>query len=83
MAIFSVGVQGTQVLLQTRMLSVDPAARSRLNTAFVVINFGGGALGSALAGVLWTVGGWTALAAGASGVITFALIVWALRSEAT
>ena len=82
-AIFSVGVQGTQVLLQTRMLSVDPAARSRLNTAFVVINFGGGALGSALAGVLWNVGGWTALAAGASGVITFALIVWALRREAT
>lgn len=77
--VFSVGVQGAQVLLQTRMLSIDPAARSRLNTAFVVTNFAGGAAGSALAGVLWNAGGWTALAIGGAGIVAAALVVWATQ----
>lgn len=77
--VFSVGVQGAQVLLQTRMLSIDPAARSRLNTAFVVTNFAGGAVGSALAGVLWNAGGWTALAIGGAGIVAAALVVWATQ----
>jgi predicted MFS family arabinose efflux permease len=82
-AIFSVGIQGAQVLLQTRMLSIDPAARSRLNTVFVVTNFVGGAIGSALAAVLWGLGGWTALATAAGAIIGFALVIWALQRRQT
>lgn len=78
-ALLSVGIQSAQVLLQTRMLSIDPEARSRLNTAFVVGNFVGGALGSALAGALWPVGGWTALTVAAASLVGLALTVWAVH----
>ncbi|QHC68364.1 MFS transporter [Rathayibacter sp. VKM Ac-2759] len=77
--VFSIGLQAVQVLAQTRMLSIDPAARSRLNTVYIVGNFAGGALGSALAGVLWQSGGWTALLLAAASVLGFALTVWAVQ----
>jgi predicted MFS family arabinose efflux permease len=78
-ALLSVGIQSAQVLLQTRMLSIDPEARSRLNTAFVVGNFVGGAIGSALAGALWPIGGWTALMIAAAVLVGVALTVWAVH----
>ena len=78
-ALLSVGVQSAQVLLQTRMLSIDPEARSRLNTAFVVGNFVGGALGSAVAGALWPVGGWPALIVAAACLVGVALTVWVVH----
>ncbi|SMH43104.1 Predicted arabinose efflux permease, MFS family [Rathayibacter oskolensis] len=77
--VFSIGLQAVQVLAQTRMLSIDPAARSRLNTVYIVGNFAGGALGSALAGVLWQSGGWAALLVVAAGVLGFAITVWAVQ----
>lgn len=75
-AVFSVGVQAVQVLVQTRMLSIDPGARSRLNTVFVVGNFIGGAIGSALAGVFWQAGGWPLLMLAAAIVIGIPLAIW-------
>jgi predicted MFS family arabinose efflux permease len=80
-ALLSVGIQSAQVLLQTRMLSIDPEARSRLNTAFVVGNFVGGAIGSALAGALWPIGGWTALMIAAAVLVGVALTVWAVHRQ--
>lgn len=56
--LLDVGVQGCNVLGQTRLMSVEPQSRSRLNTAFVTGNFLGGTIGSALASVLWQSGGW-------------------------
>lgn len=78
-AVFSVGVQTVQILAQTRMLSIDGTARSRLNTVFVVGNFIGGAIGSALAGTFWQIGGWPAVMLTAAVVIGFALTVWAVQ----
>lgn len=75
--LLDVGVQATNVLNQTRLFAIDPAARSRLNTAFVTGNFIGGAIGSALASVLWNVGGWTAVTVGGAVLVGFALTVWA------
>lgn len=75
-ALFSVGIQSVQVLVQTRMLSLDPSARSRLNTVLVVGNFIGGAIGSALAGLLWSLGGWVAVMTAAAGIIGIALTIW-------
>jgi predicted MFS family arabinose efflux permease len=75
-ALFSVGIQSVQVLVQTRMLSLDPSARSRLNTVMVVGNFIGGAIGSALAGLLWSLGGWVAVMTAAAGIIGIALTIW-------
>jgi len=74
--LLDVAVQATNVLNQTRMFSVDPNARSRLNTAFVACNFVGGAMGSALTGFLWERGGWPWVVAGASALVIFALAVW-------
>lgn len=74
--LLSVGAQSILVLLQTMMFSVDAAARSRLNTAYIVGNFIGGAIGSTLAGMLWQVGGWAAVTSGLAIVVVAALIVW-------
>lgn len=51
-------MQTTLVLSQTRLFALHGPVRSRLNTAVVVSNFLGGAIGSALAGPLWAAGGW-------------------------
>ena len=80
--LLDVAIQAVNVLNQTRMLSIDPAARSRLNTAFVVANFIGGAIGSALAGLLWGRGGWSLIMLGAGLLIVVALSVWVIQREA-
>ncbi|PZF57453.1 MFS transporter [Curtobacterium sp. MCSS17_008] len=77
--LLDVGVQAANVLNQTRLFAIDPAARSRLNTAFVTGNFVGGAVGSAVAAVLWDAGGWTAVTIGAAVLIGFATTVWAVH----
>lgn len=74
--LLDIAIQGTNVLNQTRLFSIDANARSRLNTAFVASNFIGGAIGSALAGVLWESGGWLHVVFGGVALIAFSLIVW-------
>ena len=68
-----IGVQAVLVLLQTMIVSIDPAARSRLNTARIVCNFICGAIGSTLAAVLWEVGQWPAVMGGSAVVVAYAL----------
>ncbi|MEV7761409.1 MFS transporter [Curtobacterium flaccumfaciens] len=77
--LLDVAVQAANVLNQTRLFSMDPAARSRLNTAFVTSNFIGGAIGSALASVLWNAGGWTAVTIGGAVLTGFAATVWGVH----
>jgi predicted MFS family arabinose efflux permease len=73
-----VAVQASLVLNQTRLLSLESSMRSRMNTPSVTCNFIGGALGSALAGVLWHVGGWSAVLLGGTTVLALALVLWLL-----
>jgi predicted MFS family arabinose efflux permease len=47
------GAQLTQIANQTRIFGIDPGARSRLNTVYMVIYFGGAAVGSALSTIAW------------------------------
>lgn len=77
--LFDVATQAAMILNQTRLLSIDPEARSRMNTAFVTANFIGGAIGSAMAGVLWHHGGWRSVMAGGGAVLALALVVWFLN----
>lgn len=79
--LLDIAIQGINVLSQTRLFSIDPEARSRLNTAFVACNFTGGAIGSALAGVLWDKGGWHGLMGGAMVYIAIAGAVWAVQRK--
>ena len=75
-AVVSVAVQGISVLTQTRLFNLSQEERSRLNTVFVVSNFMFGAVGSALASLLWSLGGWTYVMMAASGACVAALVVW-------
>lgn len=74
--LLDVAIQAVNVLNQTRMLSLQPSARSRLNTAFVTANFIGGAFGSSLAGVLWRAGGWQRVMLGGLALLFIAMLVW-------
>ena len=77
-AVISVAVQGISVLTQTRLFNLSQGERSRLNTVFAVNNFIFGAIGSALASLLWSLGGWSYVMMAAGTVCVVALIVWML-----
>ncbi len=76
--LLDVAIQGQNVLNQSRLLALSHEARSRLNTAYVTANFIGGAIGSAVAALLWSAGGWTAIAIAGIVLGCFGLCVWSL-----
>lgn len=80
--VLDLAAQAALVLGQTRLLSLPGQNRSRLNTAFIVSNFLGGAIGSALAGPLWAAGGWPAITTTALAIVTVALLVWVFTRRA-
>jgi predicted MFS family arabinose efflux permease len=73
----NLAIQSINVLNQTRLLTIKPELRSRLNTAFVFCNFIAGAAGSTLAGTLWQAGGRLLLTAGQAVIVLVAMVVWA------
>ncbi len=56
--VLDIGAQMTQVANQTRIFGLVPSARSRLNTVYMVVYFGGAALGSWLSTLAWAHWGW-------------------------
>ncbi len=74
-AVFSLAVQGVAILCQAQIFALSDSERSRLNTAFVVSNFLFCAVGSSSATLLWNLGGWSAVMAGAVAVSFIALSV--------
>ena len=48
LVVFDLGVQGTHISNQTIVYALRPAARSRLNSAYMTVYFLGGATGSGL-----------------------------------
>lgn len=81
--VLDVAMQANGILNQSRIFALAGAARSRINTAYVVTNFVGGAAGSALAGILWARGGWSAVTLAGAVLAAVALAVWAAgRREA-
>ena len=79
--VFSLAVQGVNILSQTRLFALSDTERSRLNTAYIVTIFIFCALGSALASVFWNIGGWTAVMLCACGSCCVSLAGWALQSK--
>jgi predicted MFS family arabinose efflux permease len=71
--LMDLGVQSVQVAAQTKVLSLDPAARSRLNTLYMVARFAGGAGGSALGAAAWTWAKWPGVGAFCFGTTILAL----------
>lgn len=75
-AVFSIAVQGVSVLSQARLFALSNKERSRLNTVFVVNNFIFGAVGSALASLLWSNGGWSSVMIGSIIISLVSLVIW-------
>lgn len=74
--LLDMAIQTLNVLNQTRIISLEPQSRSRINTAFIVVNFVAAAFGSVLAGVLWQYGGWDLIVLGETGCALLALFCW-------
>ena len=72
-ALIDVGVQSGHVANQSRIYSLVPEARSRINTFYMVAFFIGGALGSYFGPLGFTLGGWTGFC-----LIPLASLVFAL-----
>jgi len=55
------GIQAVHIQNQQLIFGIDPLARSRLNTGYMVTYFIGGAIGSATTGLAYGIGGWHAV----------------------
>lgn len=74
--ILDLGVQGSQVSNQTRIYALEPPARNRINTVFMVSTFTGGAIGSTLGSYAWQHWGWLGVCGMGGGLIIAALCIW-------
>jgi hypothetical protein len=70
--VLDMGAQMTQVANQTRIFGLDPSARSRINTVYMTMYFGGAAVGSALATQAWVRWHWNGVCILALGLIGLA-----------
>lgn len=63
------GTQSVHISNQTRVLGLSAEARNRLNTAYMVTYFAGGALGSYLGVAAWNAAGWPGVCLAGLGVV--------------
>jgi predicted MFS family arabinose efflux permease len=75
-----IGVQAGHVANQSRIYTLVPTARARLNTFYMVAFFAGGALGAYFGPLGFTVGGWAGFCAFPLVALTFALVYF-MRAE--
>jgi predicted MFS family arabinose efflux permease len=74
--LLDLGVQAGHVSNQTRIYSLIPDARSRLNTVYMVMYVAGGSLGSALGAYGWSVARWNGVCAAG---LTLSLVALAVH----
>lgn len=79
--LLDLGTQAAHVSNQTRIYSLNPAARNRLNTVYMVTGFIGGALGSFLGTWGWSVAGWNGVCCVGSLLLVAALIVYVINNK--
>ena len=75
--IVDLGIQTVHIQNQHLIFGLDEAARSRLNTAYMVTYFAGGAVGSASAGAVYAAHGWGGSVVLGAGFALAALAIWA------
>ena len=73
--LLDVGVQAAHISNQTKVFSLVPEARSRLNTVYMTGYFTGGSLGSVLGGLAWMHFGWTGVCVLGAGLAGAAYLV--------
>ncbi|GAA4680302.1 MFS transporter [Frondihabitans cladoniiphilus] len=69
-------VQSHQVLGQHEVYALDPSARSRINSVYMFTLFVGGAIASAITGLLYTAGGWDAVSLFGAALPFVGLLIW-------
>ncbi|POX48151.1 MFS transporter [Streptomyces sp. Ru72] len=74
--VLDMAVQTTLILGQHTVYQLDPAARARLNSAFIATFFLGGALGSQLGSIAYRAGGWGAVTVLGAALPVLALLYW-------
>jgi len=75
--LLDVGVQSAHVSNLARIHALDPGARSRRNTVYMVSYFAGGALGTWLGVRAWVRLGWPGVCAAGAAFVLAALLFWA------
>jgi uncharacterized membrane protein YoaK (UPF0700 family) len=75
-------MQMTQIANQTRIFGLDASARSRLNTVYMTSFFAGGAVGSALATMVWDRWQWNGVCILALALIALTGLCHALGTRA-
>ncbi|WP_406433425.1 MFS transporter [Streptomyces sp. NBC_01589] len=75
--LIDMAVQATLILGQHTVYQLDPAARARLNSAFIAMFFVGGAAGSQLGSVVFHAAGWPGLTVLGAVLPLVALVYWA------
>lgn len=78
LVIFDFGIQGAHLTNQSAIYTLDPAARSRLTTAYMVTYFLGGVAGSVTAGVAYEAGGWALVCEIGVAATMLGLLLWAV-----
>jgi predicted MFS family arabinose efflux permease len=78
--LLDLGTQGTHISNQTRIYRLNPTARSRLNTVYMVSYFIGGSLGSLLGAYGWSIARWNGVCAVGILMLIAALVVYAVGS---
>jgi len=73
------GVQAAQVANQTRVFQLEPGARSRINTVYMIGYFGGGSLGSLLGSWMWSRWHWPGVCITGIGLMILAAIGLVMR----
>ncbi len=77
--VLDAGVQAAQVANQSEVMSIQPDARNRLNSVYMVSYFAGGSLGSIAGSYLWSIWGWAGVCA--TGIACMALAAEVLRAR--
>jgi predicted MFS family arabinose efflux permease len=80
--VLDVGIQSAHVSNLARIHALEPTARSRRNTVYMVSYFAGGAAGTWLGVRAWTAYGWTGVSLAGAAFIAAALGTWAAPTGA-
>jgi predicted MFS family arabinose efflux permease len=72
--LLDLGAQANQIANQTRIFGLDPTARGRINTIYMVIYFLGGSLGSLLSTLAWERAHWTGVCLLGFGFVALAFV---------
>ncbi|MBB2504869.1 MFS transporter [Amycolatopsis echigonensis] len=75
LALFDAGLFGAQVANQSTVLAIEPSAPARFNSAYMVVYFAGGSLGTAFGATAAEQLGWPLTALGTTAVIAGAAVL--------